>query len=133
MIDMKKLLLIAIMFAGMATYAQTGKARYILADSVAIAVDSVQVGPLYWDYNWNVAVRGIGLNAADATATIEVSNYSTGPWVKYDDNAALTIPANGTIAFEDSKLTWIYLRVKMNPGTATAGRYDVVLTRIQKQ
>lgn len=129
---MKKLIIICLLLVGLSSMAQTGKIITTVIDTTAIA-DSVRIlGPLYWDYNWNVTIETMTLDAADATLTIQVGNSASGPWINYSSNSVITLGADTTMAYEDTSLAWLYMRLAVAKNTAATGDFKVVMSKYKK-
>jgi hypothetical protein len=129
---MKKLLIICLLFAGMAAQAQVGKVLTTVINTTTIADSTKNIGPLNMNYEWNITVKTVSLNAGDATVHLEVANAAAGPWIDYASNMNATLPTTGSVAFSDTQLDWLYMRVVVEKVSATSGTFIVQMLTYKK-
>lgn len=129
---MKKLIIICLLISGMAVQAQVGKVLTTIIASTTIADSTKNIGPLNMNYQWNLTVQTASLNAGDATVHLEVANATAGPWTDYASNMNATLPTTGSVAFSDTNMAWLYMRVVVAKVSATTGTFIVKMLTYKK-
>ena len=89
------------------------------------ATENVAINMNEFSKSWGIMIETTSLDAADATVTIQGSHSTSGGWIQYSDNSALTLPTTGVVAFEDNHCTWPYLRLVVDKGSVTSGTFIV--------
>jgi len=131
---MKKLfiLILVICLGTVTATAQRTKTVFTLRDSATIAADSVNIGPLNFDYMWTLTAEFWSLDDVDAAVIRWGGATNTGPWVPID-TLVLADTTNGVAGLQGLNLHYLYYKHKVDLNSVTAGEMRLKMTRIAKK
>jgi len=125
---MKKLLLLSLLFFCIGAFGQ----RVIVNDSIPFpsGSDTTVYIRLYSVDNWSISFDYSNLDAADDTLDLGGVDVTDGSaFDRLDDWRLPFIMADSTQAFEKSNFSFIYLAIKVTPGSSTLGTITYTLVK----
>ena len=128
---MKTLLTILVLVLMTTAIQAQGKTVTTLRDSATIAKDSVNVGPLNFNYTWALTAEFYELDDVDAYIHVFGGMTATGPWIP-TDTLVMADTAYNSAGIKGEDMHYLYYKYLTVLESVTGGGMELKLLRGSK-